>query len=63
MINSKLKNRWKIDIKPTKELCEALKEIEVGEEMVWWNGSEPFIITRATDDDIERIGRGVFCLD
>ncbi|GKU78557.1 hypothetical protein [Paenibacillus sp. L3-i20] len=63
MSNSQFKKKWIKDVRPTKELCEALKEIEIGEEMVWWNGCEPFIITRATDDDIERIGRGVFCLD
>lgn len=55
--------KQKVSEKSLQSLCDALEELEIGEEIVWWNGDEPFIVARATDDDLERIGRGMFCID
>ena len=42
---------------------EHLLELKEGEETVIFIGGRAFIMTPATDDDIERIGNGYFCMD
>ena len=40
-----------------------LLELEEGDETVIWIHGRAFIVTPATIDDIERIGKGYFCLE
>ncbi|WP_182301591.1 hypothetical protein [Cohnella cholangitidis] len=45
------------------KLLDQLKDLKDGEETVLVVHGESFVVSRATDDDIERIGKGYFCLD
>lgn len=40
-----------------------LLELGEGEETIIVIHGQPFVVSRATEDDIERISRGYFCLD
>ncbi|WP_308637698.1 hypothetical protein [Paenibacillus silvisoli] len=42
---------------------EEIAALEEDEEMVVFINEQPFIIKKATDDEIERIGHGYFCMD
>jgi len=44
-------------------ILDQLKELKEGEETVIIVHGQPFVVSRATDDDIERIEKGYFCLD
>ncbi|WP_192896537.1 hypothetical protein [Cohnella sp. AR92] len=44
-------------------VLEQLHELQEGEETVIVIGDKAFVVTPATEDDIERIGRGYFCMD
>jgi hypothetical protein len=44
-------------------VLEQLRELEENEETVIVVGEEAFIVKRASNDDIERIGKGYFYLD
>ncbi|WP_164545793.1 hypothetical protein [Paenibacillus albus] len=42
---------------------EDLLNLAVGEELVMHIRGRQFIVTPATDEDIERVGHGYFCMD
>lgn len=42
---------------------DPLAELQDGEETVIWIRGKALIVTPATPDDIERIGKGYFCMD
>lgn len=44
-------------------LLDSLLELGEGEETVIVVHGQPFVVSKATEDDIERINRGHFCLD
>ncbi|WP_169733250.1 hypothetical protein [Cohnella panacarvi] len=43
-------------------IIDQLTELKEHEETIIWVKGEPFIVTRATDGDIERVTKGI-CLD
>jgi hypothetical protein len=42
---------------------EHLLQLKEGEETIIIILGQPFVISKATEDDIERIGKGYYCLD
>lgn len=42
---------------------DSLTELGEGEETIIVIHGQPFVVKRATEDDIERIGKGYFCMD
>ena len=40
-----------------------LNEHKEGEETIIVVHGEPFVVSRATDDDIERVSKGFICID
>ncbi|MEW9702851.1 hypothetical protein [Paenibacillus sp. SI8] len=42
---------------------EFILNIKEGDEEVIYLQGKPFVITPATEDDVERIGKGYFCMD
>jgi hypothetical protein len=45
------------------KILEHLKELKEGEETIIMLNGQPFVVSKATTDDIERIGKGQYCLD
>ncbi|CAM3708191.1 hypothetical protein COLU111180_04265 [Cohnella lubricantis] len=44
-------------------ILDQLTELGEHEETIIVIQGQAFLVTRATEDDIERIGRGYFCMD
>ena len=44
-------------------ILDNLVDLGEGEETIIIVKGEPFVVSRATEDDIERIGKGYFCMD
>lgn len=42
---------------------EDILQLAPGQEFVVFIKGQPFIITPATDDEVERIGQGYYCMD
>ncbi len=42
---------------------EQLMQMKLHEEDVIWINGKAFLVRPATDNDVERIGKGYFCMD
>lgn len=53
---------WQVD-QAARSVLNSLLDLTDGEETVIWANRRAYVVTPATEDDIERIGCGYYCMD